>query len=158
MNFKPKTIQITGTSTLPSEEICELILDVSLWSSFKGCGPLPGIRSAFYDVRFPSIVHSKISVQNTDGSMHIEEIIEWDPQRRIVFLLKDFTSVLKNFATHFVEVWEFERKAEITHIKRTIAMYPSGILGSLLLIPISALMKKALEKNIKEITAQKTKL
>jgi len=92
-------------------------------------------------------------VHNNDGSSHVEEIIEWDVANRIALRFQEFNSPLKNLATHFVETWEFHTSSDGTEASRIMTMVPKGWLGWLMLIPISKLMKKAFEKNIRQTSA-----
>jgi hypothetical protein len=149
--MKPVEVKIVGHIQKSSQEICKEILDTERWSEFKGYSILPGIKSAQFEVKTPEVVGSRIKVQNNDGSSHIEEIIEWDVANRIQLKFQEFNSPLKNLTTHFIETWEF-RKSPTSGIEasRTMSMYPKGIFGWLMLIPISKLMKKAFEENLRQ--------
>ena len=106
-------------------------------------------------MKTPELVGSRIEVQNNDGSSHVEEIIEWDVANRIVLRFQEFNSPLQNLATHFIETWEFRKSSDGTEASRIMTMYPKGLFGWLMLIPISTLMKKAFEKNLRQTnTAQ----
>lgn len=140
-------MKIVGHIEKSSPEICAEILDTERWSEFEGYSILPGIKSAHFEVKTPEIVGSRIKVQNKDGSSHIEEIIEWDVTKRIALRFQEFNSPLQNLATHFIETWEFRKSPDGTEASRIMTMYPKGLLGWLMLIPISKLMKKAFEKN-----------
>jgi len=85
------------------EGIARRILDLSNWIDFKGFGPIPGIRLAKFEVRTPDIVGSLIRVTNTDGSKHVEEIIEWQHDHRLRPLMKDFSTPLSRLAREFEE-------------------------------------------------------
>ena len=148
--MKPIEIKIVGLIRKPSPEICQEILDTERWSEFKGYSILPGIKSAQFEVKTPQIIGSRIKVQNNDGSSHIEEIIEWDVSNRIALRFQEFDSPLRNLATHFIETWEFRKSSDGTEASRIMTMYPKGVLGWLMLIPISRLMKKAFEENFRQ--------
>ncbi|MCB9109990.1 MAG: SRPBCC family protein [Anaerolineales bacterium] len=148
--MKPIEIKIVGLIRKPSPEICQEILDTERWSEFKGYSILPGIKSAQFEVKTPQIIGSRIKVQNNDGSSHIEEIIEWDVSNRIALRFQEFDSPLRNLATHFIETWEFRKSSDGTEASRIMTMYPKGVLGWLMLIPISRLMKKAFEENLRQ--------
>lgn len=145
--MKPIEIKLTGTTQNTPQEVCRQFLDTARWSDFKGYSILPGIKSAVFETRTPTLVGSRIKVQNMDGSSHVEEIIEWDEVRRISLKFQEFDSPLKNLATHFIETWEFRASAAGTELTRSMTMYPKGLSGWLMLLPISRLMKKAFEKN-----------
>ena len=135
--MKPIEIKVIGKVKKSSEEICSLFLNTERWSDFKGYSILPGIKAAEFTVK----------VQNTDGSSHVEEIIEWDIKNRIALKFQDFSAPLNKFATYFIEVWKFNAFENGTKIERSMTMYPKGFLGWIILLPISQLMKKAFEKH-----------
>jgi hypothetical protein len=148
--MKPIEIKIVGHVQKSSSEICTEILDTERWSEFEGYSILPGIESAHFEMKTPEIVGSRIKVQNKDGSSHVEVIIEWDVANRIALRFQEFNSPLQNLATHFIEAWEFRKLPDGTEASRIMTMYPKGLLGWLILVPISKLMKKAFEKNVRQ--------
>jgi hypothetical protein len=145
--LKPIRIKIVGYTQKPSQEICSAFLDTDRWPEFKGYSILPGIKNAHFEIRTPTVVGSRIKVQNTDGSSHVEEIIEWDVINKVTLRFQEFDSPLKHFATHFIEEWSFGKSTHGTEVSRAMTMYPKGIYGWVMLVPISQLMKKAFEKN-----------
>ena len=148
--MQPIEIKIQGIIPKTSTEICSLFQETERWSEFKGYSILPGVKSAEFITRTPEMVGSRIQVQNTDGTSHIEEIIEWDVQRRVVLRMQGFGAPLKHIATHFIETWEFRPAPGGTDATRDMRFYPRGLLGWLALLPISRLMKKAFEANLAE--------
>ncbi len=148
--MKPIEIKIVGHVQKSSPEICTEILDTERWSEFEGYSILPGIKSAHFEVKTPEFVGSRIKVQNKDGSSHVEEIIEWDVNNKIALRFQEFNSPLQNLATHFIETWEFRKSTNGIEASRIMTMYPKGLFGWLMLIPISKLMKKAFEKNLRQ--------
>lgn len=148
--MKPIEIKIVGHIQKSSPEICMEILDTERWSEFKGYSILPGIKNAHFEVKTPELAGSRIRVQNNDGSSHIEEIIEWDVVNKIALRFQEFNSPLQNLATHFIETWEFRNSPNGTQASRIMTMYPKGLFGWLMLIPISKLMKKAFEENLRQ--------
>src|ERR1700738_1116237 len=92
--MKPITFVCEATLGAAPEEIARQILDVTKWLDFKGFGPLPGIRVAEVEIRTPDIVGSRIRVTNTDGSKHVEEIVEWQPDHRLQLNMKNFSRPL----------------------------------------------------------------
>ena len=89
--MRPITFRCTDTLPLNPEEIAGQILDLANWTNFTGYGVLPGIKSAEFEVRTPEIVGTRIRVTNTDRSSHVEEIVEWQPDRRVRLDMKDFS-------------------------------------------------------------------
>jgi hypothetical protein len=150
--MKPIEIRIVVRTQMASQAICAQILDTERWPEFKGYAFLPGIASARFETRTPAVIGSRIRVRNTDGSSHIEEVVEWDTASRIALRFQDFDSPLRHFATHFLEAWEFRATADGAEVTRTMTLYPKNALGRLMLVPISKLMKKALEKHLAETT------
>ncbi|MBI5932374.1 MAG: SRPBCC family protein [Chloroflexi bacterium] len=153
--MKPIEIKIVGTIHKTPQDICAQFLDLERWSDFKGYSILPGIESAAFENRTPAILGSRIKVQNTDGSSHVEEIIRWDTARGIAMKFQDFSPPLQSVASHFIETWEFHPSAEGTMVTRSMSMVPKNALGWLILFPISKLMKKAFEKNMAETAPAK---
>ena len=146
--MKPIQISIHAVTDTSPEEICAALLNTERWSEFEGYSILPGIQQAEFETRTSNEIGSKIKVQNRDGSSHVEEIIEWDPKQKIVLRFQDFSPPLRYFAKNFYEVWEFTRTDTATEVTRSMSMHPKNLLGWLLLLPISTLMKKSFEKNI----------
>jgi hypothetical protein len=145
--MKPIEIKIIGHTQQSSQEICIEFLDTEHWSKFEGYSILPGIESARFETKTPGLVGSRIKVQNKDGSSHVEEIIEWDVVNKVTLRFQEFSPPLQHLATHFIETWEFRKSADGTEMSRSMRMFPKGIFGWLMLVPISQLMKKAFEKN-----------
>jgi hypothetical protein len=145
--MKPIEIKLIGHTRKSPQEICAALLNTERWPDFQGYSILPGIKLAYFETRTPDLMGSRIRVQNTDGSSHVEEIIAWDEANRVAFRFQEFSAPLKNLATHFVESWEFNHTAEGTDMSRSMTLFPKGILGWFMLMPISRLMKKAFEKN-----------
>ncbi|NKB32138.1 MAG: hypothetical protein GKR91_03475 [Pseudomonadales bacterium] len=123
------------------------ILKTSNWESFKGFGPLPGIRQAQFSERTEAIVGSRIEVQNLDGSSHVETITKWQPYTYIEMSLEEFSPPLSRMASHFTEQW-FVSDGEVT---RVMSMYPKSALAVPLLWIISLFMKRALATHTREI-------
>jgi hypothetical protein len=144
--MKPIEIAITGHVEKTPEEICEEILVLERWSEFEGYSILPGIKHAQFETKTPNLVGSRIRVKNTDGSSHIEEIIEWNPASKVAFRFQEFQSPLRHLASYFVESWTFNELDEGTQLSRAMSMVPRGVVGWLMLYPISRLMKKAFSK------------
>lgn len=149
--MKPITIQVHGQSRKTPWEISQQILDLTRWPEFGGYSILPGIRRAEFETKTPIIIGSRIRVHNTDGSTHVEEVVEWDDEHRVALKFQDFSPPLSRLATHFLETWEYRPLSAGTEITRSLAMYPKGLPGWLVLLPISRLMKKAFEHNARQL-------
>lgn len=129
--MKPITFACEQTLGLAPEAIARQILDVANWTDFKGFGLIPGIKVAEFEVQTPGIVGSRIRVTNTDGSSHVEEIVEWQPDRRLRLHMKDFSAPLSRLATRFEETWEFERVNNGTRIIRSFELHAKSALAAI---------------------------
>lgn len=145
------TFDCTETVPLAAEKIAEQILDVTKWMEFRGYGPIPGIKSAVFATRTPNVVGSRIHVTNRDGSSHIEEIVEWQPSRRIQLSMRDFSPPLSRLATGFVETWEFEPIGNETRIVRSFEVNARSMLTKPVLWLISFYLKRAISRHLTEI-------
>jgi hypothetical protein len=150
--MKPILIKITGHTGRSSQEVCAEFLKTERWSEFKGYLFLPGIKKAEFELKTPGVLGSRIKVYNTDGSTHIEEVIKWDVENQIALRFDAFQPPLQNLATHFIETLRFKKSDGGTDIERSMVMYPKGLSGQILLLPISRLMKKSLERNIRQLS------
>jgi hypothetical protein len=150
-----KPIRFSCEETLDStpEEIAGQILDLSRWPGFEGYGPLPGIRSAEFEVRTPEVVGTRIRVMDTDGSSHVEEIVEWEPERRIRLRMGEFSPPLSRLATHFDETFEFERIGGHTRVVRRFELHPKTTATRPLLWLISLLLRKAIARHLRQMKA-----
>ncbi len=152
--MKPIEIKVEGFIRKSSHEICAEFLRTERWQEFQGFSILPGIKSASFHTQTPNLVGSRIQVENTDGSAHIEEIVEWDTDRRIAMRFQEFTPPLQYLASHFLEEWEFSNSTDGTAVSRKMSIYPKGVLGWTMLLPISGLMKKAFQMNLAQYDSQ----
>jgi hypothetical protein len=149
--MKPITFSCEQTLALAPEEIARQILDLKKWPDFHGYGPLPGIKVAEFEVRTSEIVGSRIRVTNTDGSKHVEEIVEWQPNHGLGLHMKDFSAPLSRLATGIEETWEFERIGNETKVTRSFQIHAKSVLARPLLWMISFLLKKAIARHLREM-------
>jgi hypothetical protein len=149
--LKPITFACEDTLDMLPEQIAEQILDISQWSSFQGYGVLPGITTAEFEIRTPEIVGSRIRVLNTDGSSHVEEITEWEPDRRVRLNMREFSPPLSRLATKFNETWEFSRIGRDTRVVRSFELHATSKVTRLILWVISILLKKAVARHLRQM-------
>ena len=149
--MKPITFTCEETLPLAPEDIVRQILDLTKWPDFHGYGPIPGIRVAQFDIQTPGVVGSRIRVTNQDGSSHVEEIVEWQPDHRIRIQMKEFSAPLSRLATGFEETWEFKRTDNETHITRSFRLHAKSVLARLLLCVISFWLKWAIVRHLREM-------
>ena len=146
--MKPITFSCVETLGVSADEIARQILDVANWRDFKGFAFLPGIKVAQFEVRSPEIVGSRIKVTNTDGSSHVEEIVEWQTDRRLRLHMQEFSPPLARLATDFEETWEFERTDDGTKVIRSFELYAKSVLTRPFLWVISVFLKKAIARHL----------
>src|SRR5436309_1353196 len=127
--MKPIAFSCEETLSLAPEDIARQILDLSKWPDFHGYGPIPGIKMAVFDVQTPEVVGTRIRVTNLDGSSHVEEIVEWQPDRRVRLEFKKFSPPLSRLATKFEEIWDFERVEGQTRVSRSFLLHAKSILA-----------------------------
>jgi hypothetical protein len=147
--MKPITFSCEHTLAPVPEDIVQQILDVTKWPDFHGYGPIPGIKIAEFEVRTPEIVGSRIRVTNTDGSKHVEEIVEWQHDQRLQLHMKDFSAPLSRLATRIEETWEFERNGSETKVTRSFHLHAKSALARPILWLISILLKKAIARHLR---------
>jgi hypothetical protein len=151
IRMKPITFSCTETLPFAPEAVAAQILDLANWPVFTGYGVLPGIKAAQFEVRTPGVVGTRIRVTNTDGSTHIEEIVEWEPDRRLRLAMKEFSPPLSRLATEFEELWEFERLGDGTRVVRSFKLHPKSFLARPVLWLISLLLKRAIARHLRQM-------
>ena len=149
--MKPITLTCKEILSLAPEEIARQILDLTKWPEFHGYGPIPGIKVAEFEVQTPGIVGSRIRVTNGDGSSHVEEIMEWEPDHRLRLEMKEFSAPLSRLATRFEETWELKRTGNGTHVTRSFRLHAKSFLARLLLWMISFFLKRAIARHLREM-------
>jgi hypothetical protein len=145
--MKPITFACEATVLLTPQDIARQILNLTKWPDFRGYWPIPGIKMAEFEVQTPGVVGSRIRVSNLDGSSHVEEIVEWQPDCRLGLHMKEFSAPLSKLATRFEETWEFKRTGNETHVVRSFRLYPKSVMSRLPLWVISYFLKRAIVRN-----------
>jgi hypothetical protein len=149
--MKPITFTCEETLPLAPEAIAQQILDLTKWPEFHGNGPIPGIKVAEFEVQTLGIVGSRIRVTNGDGSSHVEEIVEWQPNHRIRLTMKEYSTPLSRLATEFEETWEFKHTGNETHVTRSFRLHAKSILARLVLWVMSFFLKRAIVRHLLEM-------
>src|SRR5438105_12141713 len=124
--MRPIRFSCTDTLALAPADIAGRILDLANWTDFTGYAVLPGIKAAVYEVRTPDVVGTRIRVTNTDGSSHVEEIVEWQPDHSLRLQMEEFSPPLSRLATGFEESWAFQRLGEATKVTRSFHLHPKS--------------------------------
>jgi hypothetical protein len=101
--MRPITFICEETLSIAPGQIAAPILDPANWPKFVGYGPIPAVRLAEFEIRTPRVVGSRVRVASRDGSTHVEEIAEWQPERRLRLRFKEFSPPFSRLATEFEE-------------------------------------------------------
>src|SRR5262245_28646540 len=147
--MKPITFSCEDTLPLSPEDIARQILDLTKWPAFHGYGPIPGIEKAVFDVQTPGVIGTRIRVTNLDGSSHVEEIVEWQPDRRVRLEFKEFSPPLSRLATKFEEIWDFKLVEGQTRVTRSFQLHAKSMLARCLLWMISFILKGAIVRHLR---------
>ena len=148
------SFSIEANSSLLPEQMCKEFFDVDNWGSFKGYGPLPGVKYATKEAHDTEI-GTIFTVENTDGSKHKEVVEAYTPGKRIVVRMDGFSPPLRNIATHFIEIWEFEETGMGCRLTRSFELYSRNWVSAFPLWIISHMLKRAVEKHTNIITKPK---
>jgi len=153
--MRPITFSCEQTLQFEPEEIARQILDLAKWPEFRGYGPIPGIAAAYFEIRTGDIVGSQIRVTNLDGSSHVEEIVDWRPDRCVRLRMHDFSPPLCRLAREFEETWEFSRIDGGTRVVRSFRLFAKSVFAKLVLWGVSFFLKAAINRHLQEMTIQK---
>ena len=106
------------------------------------CGRRSLWRSAAaFEARTPEVVGTVIRVSNTDGSSQAEEVVEWDPPRRLEMTHRGFV--------RGVGTWWFEPDAAGTRFTWSEELsLPIPILGELALWVYRPFMKRLMRSGL----------
>lgn len=134
----------------PADFAAELLV-LENWKQFTGYGPVPGIVSAEFEQRTPEVVGTRIRVVEGGGSTHIEEIVEWQPERCLRLRFCEFSAPLSFLASEFVESFEFEPTGDQTRVTRSMTIEARSFLTWPMLWILSFFIKAALARHLEEI-------
>lgn len=151
--MQPIRFMCSATIDKNAAAISAEIADVTRWREFTGYGPLPGITCAEYERHTANMVGSRIRVQNTDGSTHVEEITVWEPGVQVAMRLGEFTPPLCYLATHFTEEWSFADDHGVTRVTHSFALFPKYTVTRPLLWLIAQLFQRAIARHLTNMAA-----
>lgn len=149
--MRPITFVCRETLALTPDEMVQQILDLSKWPDFQGYGPIPGIKTAEFEVRTVSVVGTRIRVTNRDGSTHVEEIVEWQPDLLLRLHMHEFSPPLSRLATGMFETWQFQRVDQETRVIRSFEIHAKSIAARAILWGISFLLKQAIVRHLRQL-------
>jgi hypothetical protein len=90
-------------------------------------------------------------VANTDGSTQVEQIVEWEPQRRLRLRMGGFSPPLSRLATRFDETWDFYLSGSQTRVIRSFELHPKSGWTRPALWLISLLLKRAIDRHLRQM-------
>ncbi|MEX2111566.1 MAG: SRPBCC family protein [Pirellulales bacterium] len=151
--MKPIEFTCIETIAMTPVAIAEPILDADNWRDFTGYWPIPGIRQAEFELRTPEVVGSRIRVTNTDGSSHVETIVEWQPGEGLRMHMTNFSPPLSRLATDIDEIWRFEPQGGATRVTRVFRLHPKSAPARVALWLVSFLLKRAIVRNLRQLRA-----
>ena len=149
--MKPITFTCNETLPLTPNDIAQQILDLTKWPEFQGYGPIPGIKAAEFENLTPCIVGTTIRVTNTDGSSHVEDIVQWEPESRLRLRMHEFSAPLARLATEFMETWQFHPVGSETKAIRSFELHPKSIVAWPFLWAISLLLRRAIARHLQRM-------
>ncbi len=149
--MKPIFFECESLSNRAPDEIAQQILDLKNWPNFGGYWPIPGIKAAEFEIQTPSVVGTRIRVTNQDGTSHVEEIVEWNPEQTVRLKFSGFSPPLSNMADHFDETWFFQRTKGGTKVTRSFELHPKTRLGRLVLWVLSFFLARAIRRHLREM-------
>lgn len=152
--MRPIRFACRATLALTPDKIVEEILDLDNWPAFQGYGPLPGIQSAEFETRTPHLVGTRIRVTNMDGSTHVEEIVEWQPDRLLKIRMREFSLPVSRLATEFLETWEFQPDGHETGVVRRFELHAKSLVAWPVLWLVSTPLKQAIVRHLKQLSGQ----
>jgi hypothetical protein len=147
---------VSAKTELTVDEIVAGMFDEANWRAFKKSGLVPGIQDVQIEGSAQSVVGTVFKVKNSDGSHHKETITEYTSSHSLTMRLDEFSSPLNKFASHFREIWTFNRQKGYTHFERTFELYPRNFFGSVFLRIIGYFFKKAVEDHTQIIANEKS--
>ncbi len=146
------TFHCDATLQHTPEEIARQILEVNNWLDFHGYGPIPGIKTATIELQTPQIVGTRIRVVNQDGSSHVEEIVEWQPQHKLQLRMHEFSAPLARLASHFIETWEFQQIGDATQVVPSFELHALSRPTLPILWLISCFLKPAIARHLRQMS------
>ncbi len=149
--MRPICFACEETLPLAPETIAAQILDLARWREFTGYAFLPGIASATFDVRTEDVVGTSIRVINTDGSSHVEEIVDWQPSSTVTLRFGRFSPPVSRLAWEFEERWDFVALDGSTRVIRSFQLHAKSTLGWLALWFISFILKRAIARHLRQM-------
>jgi hypothetical protein len=154
LRMRPITFSCEQRLPLAAEEIARQVLDLAKWPDFHGCGPIPGIKSAVFEVQPPEVVGTRIRVTNVDGSVTWKKSSSGSRSGAWCYTSSSSLRRCHAWRPGMEETWEFRAVAGGTHVTRSFAMHPQSAMKRMPLWAISFLLKRAIARHLRELSAK----
>lgn len=146
-------IRETITLPLPAAKLFGYITSEEGFASFRGWGPIPGIRAVDVDGSLDA-VGAALRVLNTDGSTHREEVREVTAPRRYAVRIHGLDSVFRHLVAYVDETWELEQRGEGTHVTRTFTFALRSVIALPVALPLGhAAFRLAMRRHHRDLAA-----
>src|SRR5687768_14323373 len=99
------------------EKVWQRFADITSMKSFVGYGPIPGIASARW-IQGEGSAGSVREVTNTDGSRHHEEVVAYEPHRRMEDRIFGMTSPFRFLVREARDTFELTPEGTGTRLVR----------------------------------------
>lgn len=122
--------------------VFDYLVSVEGFLAFPGYGPVPGIAKVEFSRGSRLEKGTVLSIGNTDGSTHREEITTCDPPHAYAIRIDAFSSPLRFLVRWADESWRFEKTARGTRVEREFVLS----LRSVIFWPLSLAFTKLILK------------
>jgi hypothetical protein len=99
-------------------------------------------------------VGSRIRVTNSDGSTHVEQIVEWQPDHRLGLQMLDFSPPLSRLATRIDETWDLKKIEAATEVTRSFELQAKSTFARPFLWLITLLLRQAIARHLRVLGAE----
>ena len=134
------TVREHVTLPAPQDAVFEFITSEEGFLSFRGFGPIPGLRSVQFDHGDFRTVGSVSTVTNTDGSTHRERVTVYEPSRRYAIQIDSISSPFRLLMDHAEESWLLTAASSGTAVERMFRFVLRTPLALPLAVPIAQLL------------------
>lgn len=138
-------------STTP-EFLFDFTNDAANFSSFVGFGPIPGIRNARYETTGEAAVGSRRRVVKSDGTEHVEKIVELQRPVRHVSRITELSPPFSWLVRYGEDDWRFRPSHAGTLVQRTFTFELTTPLAAIAAYPLLRLfMRSAIHRDFQNI-------
>lgn len=144
------TFTTRSTLRCPPADVFALVVDLSRWSLFRGAGPVPGIVRAQTEDGAPLGLGSRVRVTNTDGSVHHEVVVGFEPGRAYRVRMELTPPASRVLASIEEDLALTPTEDGGTSLVRTFVLKPTSALSS----PVAWVASRFLERAVRAHDAE----